>query len=302
MSLAPIAFFAYNRPNHMKRALQSLADNGLAKDSELFIFIDGPKESDVSSPITEVGTIAASRKWCGTVHIIERDKNVGLSQSIISGVTRLCEKQGKAIILEDDLVVSEHFLRYMNDALNRYETDTDVYQISGYQFPVDIPCTEDTFFARMGTSWGWGTWQRAWKEFDHSAAGYTTLRQNRTLRDRFDMDGAYPFFSMLEEWRNGNNDSWAVRFYLHMFLRNGLALHPKRSLVSNLGHDGSGTHCAEGDREAPPGPSRLLPESYPPRKEENQRAYEAIRHWLQKQRPETLSLSARIKNFFNCYQ
>lgn len=40
---------------------------------------------------------------------------------------------------------------------------------------------------------------------------------------------------------NGKVDSWAIRWYLSVFLSNGVALYPPQSLVKNIGLD-SGTH------------------------------------------------------------
>jgi len=43
---------------------------------------------------------------------------------------------------------------------------------------------------------------------------------------------------------NGTNDSWAIRWYASAFLQNKLTLYPSRSLVHNIGNDGSGRHAA----------------------------------------------------------
>lgn len=295
MSLAPIAFFAYNRPRHMERTLQSLADNDLAASSDLYIFMDGPKGEEDRPATEEVRKVAASRQWCGTVHLVGREKNLGLSESIIQGVTQLCESRDRVIVLEDDLILSPIFLDYMNVALDLYEADSEVFQISGFQFPVDIPGNDDTFFARMGTSWGWATWHRAWSTFDRAGAGYQVLEMDRKLQNRFDLEGAYPFFSMLKQWREGENDSWAIRFYLHMFLHDGLALHPRRSLVGNLGLDNSGTHCRSDDPRGDSIPERELPKTFPSAKEEDAQAYAVIRGWLQGQQVLKPSFLSRIK-------
>jgi hypothetical protein len=48
---------------------------------------------------------------------------------------------------------------------------------------------------------------------------------------------------MLKAQQEGKVDSWAIRWYLTTFLMQGLTLYPGRSLVRNIGFDGSGTHC-----------------------------------------------------------
>ncbi|PZO38700.1 MAG: sugar transferase [Pseudanabaena frigida] len=243
MNLAPIAFFAYKRPEHTRRSLESLAKNHVAELSELFVFCDGIKKSEDKEAIQQVREVVKSQKWCGQVHIIEREQNIGLAKSIINGVTELCNKYGKVIVLEDDLVLSSTFLEYMNKALDFYETESKVIQISGHMFPVKLISANDTVFLPFTTSWGWATWERAWQHFDPEMSGYKLLSNNRKLKYKFNLNNSYPYFKMLESQINGDIDSWAIRWYLSTFIINGLTLYPIRTLVENIGFDGSGTHC-----------------------------------------------------------
>ena len=244
MSLAPIAFFAYKRPEHTRKSLESLAKNHGAESSELFVFCDGIKKPEDSEAIQQVRDVVKGQQWCGQVHIIEREQNMGLAKSVIHGVTDLCSKYGKVIVLEDDLILSPFFLEYMNQALDVYETDTQVIQISGHMFPVKFASSEeDCIFLPFTTSWGWATWQRAWKHFDPEIKGYEQLKLNKNMRYKFDLNGSFPYFHMLESQLTSQIDSWAIRWYLSTFMLDGLTLFPKNSLVANIGFDGSGTHC-----------------------------------------------------------
>ena len=117
-------------------------------------------------------------------------------------------------------------------------------QISGYMFPVELNPELDAVFLPFTTSWGWATWQRAWKQYDPLMSGFSLLKQDRKLRKLFNLDGSYPYFEMLESPIKGKIDSWAIRWYLNTFMLNGLILHPSCSCVINLGFDGSGTHCS----------------------------------------------------------
>lgn len=242
--LAPIALFAYNRPLHTRNTLEALARNGLAAESDLFVFSDAPKRPEAAASVREVRSYLATIRGFKSVTIVERQENFGLSRSIIEGVTGLCERYGRVIVLEDDLVVSVHFLEYMNLALARYEHDAAVMQIAGYMFPVDLPLSEDALFLPFISSWGWATWRRAWVHFDPHALGYERLRADPALRWRFDLNGSYSYFKMLTAQQQGRVDSWAIRWYLSVFLRDGLALYPKKTLVNNAGFDGSGVNCA----------------------------------------------------------
>ena len=174
--------------------------------------------------------------------------NRGLAASIIDGVSRLSSAHGRVIVVEDDLAVAPVFLDFLNRSLDRYADSAQVMQISGHMFSVDLKLGQsDAVFLPFTTSWGWATWERAWRHFDPGMASFDRLAGNAALRKRFDLNNAYPYFSMLKKQKAGQVDSWAIRWYLSVFMRDGLALFPRRSLVDNEGFDGSGTNCGAGE-------------------------------------------------------
>lgn len=246
MTCAPIAVFVYNRPAHTRQTIEALQNNALAKVSDLFIFSDAPKTDLQSEAVREVRNYIRQIDGFQSLTIVERESNYGLAQSIIEGVTSLVSRHGRIVVLEDDLVVTPFFLDFMNSALDKYENAPEVIQVSGYMFPIDVTAMGDSFFLPLTTSWGWATWARAWQHLDKNIDGYRTLESDTKRRQQFDLNGAYPYFDMLTAQREGKIDSWAIRWYLGTFLAGGLTLFPKRSLVENIGFDGSGTHCHQG--------------------------------------------------------
>lgn len=242
-TLSPIALFVYNRPTHTRQTVEALKRNVLAKDSDLIIFSDAPKNPEAESAVQAVRDYIRLIDGFKSIKIIERDKNWGLANSIVDGVTSVVNEYGRIIVLEDDLVTSTYFLSFMNEALDRYQNEPQVMQISGHMFPVQFLAETDAVFLPKPTSWGWATWKRAWQSFDSSTAGYELLKHDAKLRHRFNLDGAYDFFGMLEQQLQGKIDSWAIRWYLSVFMNHGLTLYPQRTLVENKGFDGSGTHC-----------------------------------------------------------
>ena len=114
MTLAPVVLFVYNRPFHTKLVVDSLLKNHLAKDTELFIFSDGPRNEDAVPKVDEVREYIYSVEGFAKVEIVCSDVNRGLSGSIVEGVTQLVNRYGKVIVLEDDLKTSPFFLTYMN--------------------------------------------------------------------------------------------------------------------------------------------------------------------------------------------
>ena len=243
LSVAPVALFVYNRPWHTRQTVEALRKNAGAGDSDLIVFSDGPRDGASEEQVREVRRYLRTVEGFRSIRIVERDTNLGLADSIISGVTEVVDEYGRIIVLEDDLLTAPGFLAYMNFALGRYEEEERVMQISGHMFDVDIKAETDAVFLPFTTSWGWATWKRAWGDFDPSMAGYERLRKDRKLRRSFNLDGSYDYFGMLKSQRKGKIDSWAIRWYLSVFLRHGLVLFPVKSLVRNIGFDDSGTHC-----------------------------------------------------------
>ena len=145
-NLAPIVLFVYNRPWHTAQTVEALQKNTLADKSELFIYSDAAKNSEVALYVKKVREYIRNISGFRKVTIMEREKNWGLANSIIDGVTTIVNKYGKIIVLEDDLVTSPYFLRFMNEALEMYENEESVASIHGYIYPIEgLP---ETFFIR----------------------------------------------------------------------------------------------------------------------------------------------------------
>jgi hypothetical protein len=219
-----------------------LKANPLAAQSDLFVFSDGPKNADAAAGVAQVRELLKGLTGFRSVTVAERERNFGLAASIISGVTDIVSRHGAVIVLEDDLVTSPHFLRYMNDALELYRDREEVASIHGYIYPVEGALPE-TFFLRGADCWGWATWKRAWELFEPDGAKLLARLRDGKLTKAFDRDGSYEYTRMLEDQISGRNDSWAVRWYASAFLADRLTLYPGRSLVQNIGMDALGTHC-----------------------------------------------------------
>ncbi|MEO8938080.1 MAG: glycosyltransferase family 2 protein [Burkholderiaceae bacterium] len=244
---APIALFVYNRPSHTRQTVEALRDNLLSDSSDLFIFSDAPKSEAASDGVAEVRRYLQKIDGFKSVTIIERETNWGVDPSVIDGVTMLCDRFGQVVVLEDDLVTSPWFLTYANQALDRYRDDERVMQVSGFMFPVEGFDEREACFIPYSTCWGWATWERAWNKFDAGAEGYAQLKGDLRKQRAFNLDGAYDYFHQVERYVEGKTDAWDIRWYLSVFLHNGLSLFPAKSLVNNIGFDGSGVHCIASD-------------------------------------------------------
>lgn len=240
MELAPIALFAFNRPDHLRRTVEALKSNDIARLSHLSVFCDGPRDAADAASVEEVRQIAAGISGFASVEVVTRDENAGLAGSITAGVTQVCQAAGSVIVVEDDLDLSPHFLRFLNDGLTAYRDDTDVVCISGFMYPHREQLPE-TFFMRGAYSLGWATWKRGWDVFEPDAAKLLQQIRERHLRRAFDVTW-YPYTAMLELQAQGKLDSWAIRWYASAFLAEKLTLFPAASLVRHMGFDGTGTN------------------------------------------------------------
>ena len=248
MKLAPITVFVYNRPWHLKQTIEALKKNKLAKESEVFIFSDGPKDEKDRKKVEEVRKYIKEITGFKKITIAERKKNLGLAESIIAGVTEIVNKYGKIIVLEDDLLTSPYFLKFMNEGLNLYKKKEKVACIHGYVYPVKAKLPE-TFFLKDPGCLGWATWKRGWELFEYDGRKLLMELNKRNLTSKFDYNNYYPFVNMLEDQINGRVDSWAIRWYASLFLKNKLTLYPGRSLTFHNGSDRSGIHGGVPDED-----------------------------------------------------
>jgi hypothetical protein len=240
--LAPIILFVYNRPEHTRRTLAALAANPLAAESDLIIYADGPKKPEHQGSVQAVRDLLRTANGFRSIEIVERETNLGLANSIISGVSEVCAARGRAIVVEDDLIVSPYFLTFLNAGLNRYQGEEDVFQISGYAYPAHDQSIPQSFFLPMISCWGWATSSRAWSKFDPAMSALKKLDDDSAARRQFNLDDTYDYYGMACQQRQGKIDSWGIRWQLSLFARDGLVLYPRDSLVYNAGVDASGTH------------------------------------------------------------
>lgn len=244
--LAPIVLFVYCRVNHTIQVVESLLLNEEAKYSDLIIYSDAASEPKLTLEVENLRAYLRSIKGFKSITIHERSSNFGLFNSIIHGVTEVLSAHGTAIVLEDDIVVSPYFLEYMNLALEKYQLHPGVASIHGYVYPVDAQLP-DSFFINGADCWGWGTWKRAWDKLNLDGDFLYGELSRLNLINKFDFNGSYKFSKMLDDKNNNKNNSWAILWYASAFLKDMVTLYPGKSLVMNIGNDGSGTHSEASD-------------------------------------------------------
>lgn len=291
-NFAPIALFVYNRPQHTERTIKFLKQNELAAESRLFIFSDGPKTADDEDKVNEVRELIAKVDGFKSVELIIQKDNLGLANSIIQGVTKLNSTYGKVIVFEDDLISSPFTLTYFNEALDRYQNEGKVMHIGAYMYPLKEEGLAESFFYRAATSWGWATWNRAWKNFEPNID--VLMQQfDAKKKNEFAIDNTMNFWKQMKDFKRRKNNSWAIRWYASIFLKGGLTLNPSHSLINNIGHDGTGIHSGMSDiYNVIINPTPIT--EFPTAIEEDKKAYQAIKNFLANRKG---SMMTRVKRF-----
>lgn len=240
MKTAPIILFTYRRAAHTKRCIESLLNSPLAAESTLYIFSDAAKSASDYADVMAVRSYIKTIKGFKKVEVEEYDKNRGLAESVIYGVGKVLKEEDRAIVLEDDLVVSPHFLSYMNEALELYKDVEEVVNINSHILL--SPYTfDDNFLISFANSWGWATWERGWRYFESDAQKLLSAIKEGKREREFDM--GYHFTRMLQEQCDGKINSWAIRWNASLFVNRKLSLNAGKPLVENRGFGVGATHC-----------------------------------------------------------
>lgn len=271
MEFAPIILFVYNRLWHTRKTVEALQKNELAIDSELFIFADGPKPnaSDESkAKVDDVRQYIHTIKGFKNITIEESSENKGLANSVIEGVTKIINQFGKVIVVEDDIVTHPFFLRFMNEALDKYAVNRQIFMIGAYCYDVRIPFyyKKNIYLTPRYCSWGWATWQNRWQYADWNIDNYSLLKNYDNVKKAKEIEmfnqGSNDLFPLLLRQQRKEIDSWAIRWQYCMYLHNGYTLQPVFSLSYNIGFDGSGVHCPTSINSSTKHSSKKVPLKY----------------------------------------
>lgn len=246
---APIVIFAYNRLDHLQETLHALEQAAGADDSEVFIYADGYKGDKDKERVLAVHNFLKAYEQkhpYKSLSVLCKEQNQGLEKSVIGGVGEILEKYGKVIVLEDDLIVSKDFLCFMNQALEYYEKNPNIWQISAWteNVPELKELEEDTYLWYRCNSWGWATWLDRWQKIDWEVRDYRNFRFSPSKRRKLNRGGA-DMSDMLDMQMQDKIHSWAIRFAYAECKNNMLTVFPKDTRVRNAGRDGSGTNCHE---------------------------------------------------------
>ena len=242
--MTPVLLFTYKRLSPTRQTIEALQRNMLAGDTDLIVFSDGARTEEDQPKVAAVRDYLRTVTGFRSIRIIASDKNKGLADSIIDGVSSMFDHYDQVIVLEDDLVTSTNFLSFCNQALDYYKDFPQMLSVGGYTRPVEGLDPNDVYFTRRATSWGWATWKDRWETVDWQVSDYAEFSADKTRRKDFNEMGS-DMASMLDRQMRGEMSSWAIRWCYHQYKNARYTVFPAVSKVINIGFSEDATHTKD---------------------------------------------------------
>lgn len=239
-----VLFLVFNRPEITKTVFDTIRK---AKPSRLYIAADGPRiDNRTDSKLCEeVREIFDHITWDCKVYRLFREDNLGCRVAVSSAIDWFFEYEEYGIILEDDCLPNDSFFWYCQELLDYYKYDERIMVISGNNFQNGVSMNKlSYYFSKYNHCWGWATWRRAWKHYDHNMNKLPEFIKNRHIESWSDGNKLFVvfwkriFYSIAEK----RIDSWAYVWTFSCWSQNGLTCLPKVNLVSNIGFSTEASH------------------------------------------------------------
>lgn len=240
-----IGVFCYNRVSKLKRCIDALLTNPECAEMDIIFFSDGPKKKDDSTPIAEVRNYIDKLKGFKTVIKHYREENLSTGPNFRTGLTFLAENYEQFIIVEDDLIVSPNYIKFLLDALTFYKQDKSVFCVTAYVFPIKSKDYKyDTIVYKRFCSYGWGGWGN---RFDSVIWDENQLERlmntSPGFKKRLNAEG-YDLVRMLKKQISGKISTWDIQMQTHVAENRLKVIYPTLSKVSNIGFDEESTNTS----------------------------------------------------------
>ncbi len=247
-NLAPISISTYNRYEHLQKTVEALQQNFLASDSVLYIFSDAPKSGD-EKDVAKVRKYMDSISGFQEVVIIKQETN-NYAKNMKESSSIPLARFGKVIRMEDDIVTSPHFLTYMNNALELYKDEKSIFAVLGYTPDIDEmnKLESDIYLSKIFSAWGFGLWDdRGFLDAREKLDYYSEMKKKKELVKEINQNNPN-MMNMLQliESKKANPGDYKISAYI--LLNNLFTIAPKRSLIKNIGNDGSGIGGSKTDK------------------------------------------------------
>ena len=229
--------FLFNRPDHTRETIGALLEQKEFINT-IFFYIDRPtnkKDIALQSEVFSVLMSLITKHKLSKYEIIMRSENYGIAKSITSAANNYCKIHSEPfVVIEDDCKPHYLFMSFMAQSFSEYKDDPTVYTVCGYQYHEDDTETASIELSHRFNPWGWGSWPEKWN-FKWFNGDFTEDMRNS-------LPPSVKSFTEDKRYLNGKMDIWSTTVVIQQFISGKLTVVPTRSLVENIGMDGSGVH------------------------------------------------------------
>lgn len=251
MHYSPVILIVYTRKNNLENLIESLKANSESKLTDLFIISDAASKEEDIKAVNEVRLYADSVTGFNSIKVIKPEKNSRIIKHnyVLETMESLLDRYGSFICLEDDNIVSVHFLHFMNEALNYYKESPIINCICGYSLPIKFPkkFSDQVYLGSRYSPWGIAMRKEWFYAIDRSDFDRFKIAMSKPYKKKF-LNIGHDFLDILEKDSRGIINADDARVVFHQIVNNQYSLFPTISLVRNVGHDGTGEHCEKTDK------------------------------------------------------
>ncbi len=238
----PVVLILFRRPEQTRAVFERIRE---AQPPKLFAVADGPRNADEEALCAQTREVVESIDWDCEVFRNYADENMGLRRRVSSGLDWVFDQVEEAVVLEDDCLPHSSFFTYCDELLERYRDDERIWCIGGSNFQQGQWRGDGSYyFSNNNHYWGWATWRRAWRQYDHEMTGWPAFRDGGYLAGLLDDPLEVKYWHDIFEtlYTEGTPDSWGYIWTLTCWMNRGLTVLPNVNLVANTGFGSDSTH------------------------------------------------------------
>lgn len=247
----------FNRPEPLKAVFSQVKK---ARPSKLFLYQDGPRnEKDIPGILT-CREVVKDIDWECEVQLNYQSQNAGCDPSNYNAQRWAFSYVDKCIVFEDDSIPSVSFFSFCKELLDRYEHDSRIYMIAGFN-PEEVTSnvSSDYFFSTTFSIWGWASWKRVIDQWDEQYS-FLDDAENMNLLKNVIKTRKYrtDFVPMCLRHRELGKAYYETIFHASILFNSGLSIVPTRNMINNLGATAGSTHYGNSNQLLPKGFRRIF--------------------------------------------
>lgn len=250
MDFAPVLVSVYDRKKHLENCINSLKNNYYAKDTILYIVSDNASTEESKKLVTDIRNYIKTISGFKEVRYLFNKTNLGSCKSLGNARKKIFNEHDTFIFLEDDIIVSKYFLKYLNEGLEKYKNDRRIFAICAYtpsNLKIPSNYNKDIYIWASFSPWGFAIWKNRWHELDMKLSEYENFIKDKKRVRKFKRIAPH-VINILKADREGKITAMDARIAFNMFLNNNYSIFPVKNLVKNTGFDGTGQHCGTDDK------------------------------------------------------